>query len=226
MNVPAFKIGSGECNNYPLINLICKQKKPIILSTGMNSIKSIATAVQIIRKFNIPYALLHCTNIYPTPHELTRLDFITTLRNKFKDAVIGLSDHTIDNYTSFGAVSLGACIIEKHFTDKKSRRGPDIVCSMDPKGLRDLIKGTNTIFKARGQKIGQIKEENPTIRFAFSSIVAAKNLKKGKKLKMNDLLTKRPALGDFLAYDYKKLIGKKIIRDIATGNYIKKKDIK
>ena len=104
MKVPAFKIGSGECNNYPLIEHICKFKKPIILSTGMNDISSIKKSVNIIEKSKIRYALLHCTNLYPTPNKLLRLNAIDEMRKAFPKAVIGLSDHTGDNYSSFAAL--------------------------------------------------------------------------------------------------------------------------
>ena len=114
--VPAFKIGSGECNNYPFIKYIAKFKKPVILSTGMNSIKTIEPSVNILRDKKIPFALLHCTNIYPTPSKLIRLNSIKLLKDKFPDAVVGLSDHSRTIYPCFGAISLGASIIEKHFT--------------------------------------------------------------------------------------------------------------
>ena len=111
-NVPAFKIGSGECNNYPLVEYIAKFRKPVIMSTGMNSIKTIEPSVRIFRKYKIPFALLHCTNIYPTPTNLIRLDAIKVLKKRFPDAVIGLSDHSKTIYPCLGAISLGASIIE------------------------------------------------------------------------------------------------------------------
>ena len=120
--VPAFKIGSGECNNYHLIKYICKFKKPIILSTGMNSIDSIKPSVKIIKKAKIPLALLHCTNIYPTPAKLVRLNCINQLKKAFPSCVVGISDHTENNYSSLGAVALGAKIVEKHFIDSKKKR--------------------------------------------------------------------------------------------------------
>ena len=112
----------------------------MIISTGMNSIKTIAPTVEMIRAHKIPYVLLHCTNIYPTPYELVRLDGIIKLKNNFLDAVIGLSDHTKSNNTCLGAVALGASVLERHFTDTLSREGPDIICSMDTKSLKELIE--------------------------------------------------------------------------------------
>jgi Sialic acid synthase len=159
-NVPAFKVGSGECNNYHFIKYLCKFKKPIIMSTGMNSIKSIKKSINIIRKNKIPLAILHCTNIYPTPPELVRLECIKELKKSFPDCVIGISDHTENIYTSLGAVAYGARIIEKHYVDdKKKRKGPDVSCSMDSNELKNLISGSIEIFKARGGIKKAIKDE-------------------------------------------------------------------
>ena len=118
-NVPAYKIGSGECNNLPLIDYIAS-KKPIILSTGMNNIKNIKLAVKIFKKYKVKHILLHCTNLYPTPYKLVRLGAINQLKLNFPNTIIGLSDHTQDNYSAYAALGLGAKVIEKHFIHKKS----------------------------------------------------------------------------------------------------------
>ena len=115
MKVSAYKIGSGECNNYPLIKHIASDGKPIILSTGMNDLESIAPTVEILRQAGVPFALTHCTSIYPTPYEKVRLGGIGELAERFPDAVIGLSDHSIGNYTCFAAVALGAAYSGKTF---------------------------------------------------------------------------------------------------------------
>jgi N-acetylneuraminate synthase len=224
--VPAFKIGSGECNNYPLIKYICKFNKPIILSTGMNSIKTIKPAVKIIKDAKIPLALLHCTNIYPTPPNLVRLDCINQLKKSFPSCIIGISDHTENNYSSLGAVALGAKIIEKHFIDTKKKKGPDISCSMDPKELKELISGSKTIFKASGGKKLPLKEEKKTIAFAFASVVSTKNIKKGDKLSKNNIFVRRPGGGDFKIKDLTKLYGKIVIKNIKKNIQIKKNFIK
>ena len=124
MGVYAYKIGSGECNNYPLVEHISKFGKPIILSTGMNDINSISITVDILRDYKIPFALLHCTSMYPTPYNKVRLGALAALREHYPDAVIGFSDHSISNYSAFASIALGACIIEKHFTSDKSWPGP------------------------------------------------------------------------------------------------------
>ena len=98
-------------------------------------------AVKILVKNKIPYALLHTTNLYPTPNSLVRLGALNDLKKEFPNTIIGLSDHTISNHSSFGAIALGASIIERHFTDTKKRKGPDIVCSMDEKECKELLDG-------------------------------------------------------------------------------------
>ena len=226
IGVPAYKIGSGECNNYPFLEYVCKKKKPIILSTGMNDIQSIKKSVKIIRKHNIPYALLHCTNIYPTPNELVRLECINDLEKNFKDAIIGLSDHTRTIYSCLGAVSLGASILEKHFIDDKSKRkGPDVSCSMDKNELREMINGSKLIFSSlRGSKKA-LKEEIKTINFAFASIVATKNIKKGDRLTKENIFPIRPGTGEFGVKDFQSLLGKIATKDIKQNYQIKKRDI-
>lgn len=226
LNVPAFKIGSGECNNYPLVEYICKKKKPIILSTGMNDLKSISKSVKIIRKYKLPYVLMHCTNLYPTPKKLVRLNCIDEIRKKFKDAIVGLSDHTIDNFSCYGAAALGAKLFEKHFVDSKLKRsGPDISSSMDERELQDMIKGINSIHNSLGGGKHPLKEESKTIAFAYASVAIEEDIKKGQKLTKKNIFTKRPSGGDFSVADYKKLLGKKVNKDVKKGYQLKKKDI-
>ena len=226
MNVPAFKIGSGECNNYPLIEHICKFKKPIILSTGMNDISSIKKAVQIMKKHKIQFALMHTTNLYPTPTHLIRLNALKEMKNAFPNIPLGLSDHTNNNLTSFAALGLGASIIEKHYIDKKSRIGVDVPASIDFSQLKELIKGSKEIYKSLPGKKKPVKEELDTMKFAFASVVSIKKIKKGEKLNLKNIWVKRPGTGDFLAKDLKKLIGKTAKVEIKYNNQIKKNYIK
>jgi N-acetylneuraminate synthase len=220
--IPIFKIGSGECNNYPLVEYICSKKKPIILSTGMNNIESIKKSVNIIRKYKLQYALLHCTNIYPTPSYLVRLEAMLHLKKIFKDAVVGLSDHTETIYTSLGAVALGASIIEKHFTDNKKSKGPDMSASLDPLELKSLIEGSKTIFYAMKGEKKALKEEGKTMAFAFASVAAVEDIKKGDFFSNQNIFPIRPGNGFFKVKDYKMLMGKKSKFNIKKGQQIKK----
>ena len=225
MGVCGYKIGSGECNNYPLIEHIASFKKPIILSTGMNDLDSIRPAVEIIRKHQVPFALLHTTNIYPTPDRLVRLGAMNELQDTFSDAVIGLSDHTVSNHACFGAVALGASILERHFTDSMTREGPDIINSMDPSAAKELILGANTIFEQRGGSKGPVEEELPTIKFAFASIVSINEIKKGDVFSKENLWGKRPGTGEILAEEFESILGKKAKNDISSGQQLKREDI-
>jgi N-acetylneuraminate synthase len=215
--VEAYKIGSGECNNYPLVKHVARAGKPIILSTGMNTVESVRPSVDILRKAGVPFALLHCTNVYPTPPELVRLGAMQRLREAFPDAVIGLSDHTVTNDICLGSVALGASILERHFTDRMDRPGPDIVCSMDPPALADLIRGSRMIFAARGGDKGPVDAEAPTIAFAFASVVAVRDVAVGELLSEDNLWVRRPGGGDFSAIDYESLLGRRLVRPISKG---------
>jgi N-acetylneuraminate synthase len=225
MNVDAYKIGSGECNNYPLLEHIAAFGKPIILSTGMNTIESIAKAVAIFRRNNIPYALLHCTNIYPTPPHLVRLGAMNQLESVFPDAVVGLSDHTTNNLACLGAVALGASILERHFTDSMDRPGPDIVCSMDPTAMKELIEGSKILKQERGGEKGPVKEEQPTIDFAYATVVSIKNIEAGEALSMENIWVKRPGTGEILAEHFQTLLGKKAAAAVSKDTQLRWSDI-
>ncbi len=217
LEVSAYKIGSGECNNYPLINHIARYGKPVILSTGMNNIDSITRAVKILREHHIPYALMHCTSIYPTPYEKVRLGAMTELINRFPDAVIGLSDHSVSNYPCLGAVALGASIVERHFTSDKTWPGPDIPISMDPHDLAELIRGANAIYEAGGGNKNILPEEQSTMNFAYACVVTIESIKVGEVLSEKNVWVKRPGTGEIKAINYSRVIGKKATRDIAVN---------
>jgi len=221
MNVEMYKIGSGECNNYPLIKHIASFGKPIILSTGMNNLDSIEPAVDILRKGAIPYALLHCTSIYPTPYSKVRLGAVASLAKRFSDAIIGLSDHSLGNYTSLAAVALGACIIEKHFTSDKSWSGPDIPISIDPDELNELIKGSKAVYQALGGTKDILPEEKPTIAFAYACVAAIRDIEEGEVLTYDNIWVKRPGTGEIKAVDFEGILGKTTKTSIRNNEQIR-----
>lgn len=225
MDVIGYKIGSGECNNYPLVKHIAQFQKPVILSTGMNTIESIAKSVAIFEENGIDYALLHTTNIYPTPPHLVRLGAMVEIRDRFPNAIIGLSDHTTDNIACLGAVALGAAIVERHFTDTMSREGPDIICSMDEKSCEKLIKSVQTLYKELGGSKGPVKEEQVTIDFAFATVVAISDIREGEVFSEKNLWVKRPGTGKIPAEHFPKLLGKIALRAIKKGTHIEPSDI-
>lgn len=220
MGVRAYKIGSGECNNYPLIEHIAKFGKPMIISTGMNDIESVRKTVEIVEKYNIPYILMHTTNLYPTPAHLVRLGALEELKNNFPNAIIGLSDHTLNNNACLSATALGACVLERHFTDTKDRIGPDIVCSADEKELEELIKGTKEIHQMLGGNKTVLKEEQVTIDFAFATIVTIKSIKKGDKFTKENIWVKRPGKIGIRAEKYAELLGRIATVDIPNDTHI------
>lgn len=214
LGVDWYKIGSGECNNYPLIRHIASFGKPVVLSTGMNDIQSISPAVEIFREAGVPFALLHCTSMYPTPYDKVRLGCITELAEAFPDAVLGLSDHSLGPYTCFGAVPLGASILEKHFTSSYDWPGPDISISIDPAQLAEMVKGSRAIHSALGGSKRILMEEQPTIDFAYACVVTTRQIHAGEPFGPDNIWVKRPGTGEIKARDYEQLFGKLAVREL------------
>jgi sialic acid synthase SpsE len=225
MNVPAYKIGSGECNNYPLLRHIAAFGKPVILSTGMNTIASVRKAVEIFDDAGVPVALLHTTNLYPTPPHLVRLGAMTEMATAFPGKVYGLSDHTTDNLACIAAVALGASILERHFTDHMRRPGPDIVCSMDEQQCRELIAAARIVHLERGGRKGPAAEEQVTIDFAFATVVTIAPIRKGEPFTNANLWVKRPGTGPILAERYDEILGRRAARDLPADTHISMEDV-
>ena len=213
-DIPAYKVGSGECNNYPLLEHIASFGKPVILSTGMNTIESIQKAIAIFDKHQVPVAILHTTNLYPTPIHLVRFGAMIQMHQAFPNKVFGLSDHTLNNNACLGAVALGASILERHFTDHMARTGPDIVCSMDEQACRELIVSSAEIALMRGGIKKPAEEEQVTIDFAFATVCTIADIKKGETFSKDNIWVKRPGTGEILAEHFDAVLGKKAIRDI------------
>ncbi|MEO8363869.1 MAG: N-acetylneuraminate synthase family protein [Ilumatobacteraceae bacterium] len=223
--VEAFKIGSGECNNIPLIRHIAKYHKPIIVSTGMNDAKSIQRTVEALEEEGAEFALLHCTSMYPTPYESVRLGSITQLRETYPNTVIGISDHTLSNLPALAAVALGASIIERHFTSDKSWVGEDISISIDPGGLKELIDGSKIVHAASGGSKTVLAGEQPTIDFAYASVVSISQISAGDVLTDQNIWVKRPGTGEILAFDFNQVVGKRATRSIGRGEQLKWTDV-
>lgn len=225
MQVPGFKIGSGECNNYPLLKHVASFGKPIILSTGMNTLESVGKAVDIFKEYGVPYALLHTTNLYPTPPHLVRLGAMVELAKAFSGAVVGLSDHTTDNLACLGAIALGASIVERHFTDSMDRQGPDIVCSMDKEKCRELIEASRILHLEIGGTKGPAKEEQITMDFAFATVVTIAPIQAGELFTKNNIWVKRPGTGAIPAEGFENVLGKHASRDLSADTHLKLDDI-
>ena len=210
IDVPAFKIGSGEADNLPLINHIAKKGKPIIMSTGMQSIQSLKNSVEILENSHVEYALLECTNLYPSPPEIVSLKGIEELKEAFPKALVGFSDHSIGPEMALASVALGACIVERHFTDTRYRNGPDISCSMDPAELRLMIDRSVEIYKALKNPKQRTTPEEDVYKFARASVVADKDMPAGHIITEKDIWARRPGSGEIPGYKYHDVIGKKL----------------
>jgi len=221
LGVAAYKIGSGECNNYPLVEHIAGFGKPVILSTGMNNLESVDKSVAILRRHGISYALMHCTSMYPTPYRAVRLGALAQLAALYPDAVIGLSDHSVSNYPCLGAVALGASILERHFTSDKTWPGPDIPISMDPAGLRELIQGSRAIHESLGGSKDVLPEEAPAIRFAYASVVAIRDIAAGEEFTYENTWVKRPGTGEIRAEDLPRVLARRAARAVSKDEQIR-----
>ena len=221
IDVPAFKIGSGEADNLPLINHIARKGKPIIMSTGMQSIKSLKNSVNILEKSGVEYALLECTNLYPSPPEIVSLQGIRELKEAFPKALVGFSDHSIGPHIALASVALGACVIERHFTDTRYRGGPDITCSMDPAELRLLVDRSIEIHKALMNPKQRTEPEEDVYKFARASVVADRDMAAGHIITEKDIWVRRPGSGEIPGYKYNDIIGKKLRLDVKKNHQFK-----
>ncbi len=225
LDVPAYKIGSGEADNLPLIRHIARKGKPVILSTGMQTIETIRASVAILDAAGIEYALLECTNLYPSPPEIVSLQGVTDLRNAFPRAVIGFSDHSIGPEMALASVALGACILERHYTDTRYRRGPDIINSMDPAELRFLIDRSREIHTALHNPKQRTAAEEPVYRFARASVVADRDLAEGHVIAEADIWARRPGSGEIAGYEFDKVVGLRLTRAVTRNTQLKWSDL-
>ena len=220
LGVELFKIGSGECNNLPLLDHVAKFKKPMILSTGMNDISSIRDSVETILNHEVPLALLHCTSIYPAPPETMRLGAITHLKKEFPELEIGLSDHSLGISVALGSIAIGSNIVEKHFTKSRAWPGPDNPFSIEPQELKQLVDWSEEIWLARGGIKDVLNDEKPVIDFAYACVVAIRNITKGEKLTLDNIWVKRPGTGEIFAKDFKNVLGKVANIDISKNTQL------
>ena len=223
LDMPIYKIPSGEITHLPYLRQIAKKQKPIIMSTGMATIDEIKDAITILLSNGLTknqISLLHCTTEYPCPFNEVNLNAIKTIKETF-NVPVGYSDHTEGISISLAAVAMGATIIEKHFTLDKTLPGPDHKASLAPNELKELVQGIRQIEKAMGNGIKKpSKAERKNINVARKSIVAKENIQKGEIFSEKNLICKRP--GDGLsAIKWDSIIGLKSTRTYEKDNIIK-----
>ena len=226
LGVPAFKIGSGEADNLPLIRHVAAFGKPVIMSTGMQTVGTIGRSVEILESAGVEYALLECTNLYPSPPEHVSLKGIGELRDAFPNAVIGFSDHSIGPDMALAAVALGAEIVERHFTDSRYREGPDIGCSMDPAELCHIIQTSREIRVALNNDKRRTEPEEAVYRFARASVVADRDLPAGHVITERDIWARRPGSGEIPGFAFDEVVGRTLNRPLRRNAQLKWSDFR
>jgi N-acetylneuraminate synthase len=224
IGVAAFKIGSGECDHLPLIRHIGRFGKPVIMSTGMQTVDSVRGSVTVLDQAGVNYALLECTNLYPSPPANVSLHGVVELKKAYPNAIVGFSDHSIGPCMALAAVALGACIVERHFTDSRYRKGPDIPCSMDPAELKYLIERSREIHVASRNLKQRTEEEEDTYLFARSSVVADCDLPTGTVITGRDIWARRPGTGEIPGSDFDKVVGCTLRRSVKRNQQLRWED--
>lgn len=195
IGVEAFKIASTDLSNYPFLEHIAKKGRPVILSSGTSTLAEIEKAINILKNHNVNVVLLHCVSLYPADPEKIHLRSIQTLRKIFK-VPVGFSDHTVGIHIPIAAITLGAQVIEKHFTIDRSLPGPDQACSMTPDELKLLRKAADEVWKALGKEWKEMSEEEMEVaRTARRSIVSKDEIKKDEVITIEKVTFKRPGTG-------------------------------
>ena len=235
INVPAYKIGSGEIDNFAFLEYIAKTQKPILLSCGASTKKEIKAALLVIKNTNNnKIVLLQCITNYPSSIRDAEIRTMVALKEEF-GIEIGYSDHTIGQEGSgddplsgvtvpLGAVALGAKVIEKHFTDDRTRKGPDHAFAMETKDFKRMVRGIRAMESALGDGIKKVmSSEKETVIIQRRGIYALRNIKKGEKLSSNMLEFLRPAIG-LRPSQLNQILNKTAQREIKAGEIIKLND--
>ena len=221
LKCPILKIASADMMNFPMLQTIGKSRLPLILSTGMSKWEEIKKSVNFFLKFNKKLIILKCTSNYPASNESLNLNGILRFKKHFKKQIIGFSDHSKGPEATFAAVTLGAKVIERHFTLDKKMWGPDHIASLDSKDLRYMVEGIRKIENSMGSSSwGVQKEELSQRRVMQKGTYASRNIEKGEKLKIHDVDFLRPANGMSPMKFYTKRLNKKTNKHFKKGSKI------
>lgn len=216
MDVPVYKVASFEINDIPFIKKIARTGKPIIMSTGIAYLADIELALQTCREAgNDQVILLKCTSAYPAPYEEINLKTISSMKEVF-DCLVGLSDHTMGCAVAGAGVALGARVVEKHLTLRRSDGGPDAAFSMEPEEFKNMVEQIRTIEKAVGSVTYDLTQKQKNSREHSRSLFVAKDMKAGEVFTPDNLKSVRPSCGLHTKY-YEELLGKRIASDAKLG---------
>ena len=220
--VDVYKIGSGDITWIEFIRFIAKKKKPILLASGASDIKDVTRAVNAIGSVNKKICLMQCNTNYTASSKnfnFINLNVLNLFKKKFPNIILGLSDHTPGNTTVLGAISLGARIIEKHFTDNNNKKGPDHLFSMNPKSWKEMITKSRELELALGDGLKRVEmNEKDTFILQRRTIRIKKDLEIGEKITLSNIEFLRPATKNAIPpYDFKKVIGRKLKKKKKRG---------
>ncbi len=229
--VPAYKIGSGDITWLEIIKYISKKRKPVILATGASTMQDVKRAVKVIRKYNNQICVMQCNTNYTASDKnfnYINLNVLKSYKKNFKNVLLGLSDHTLGHATVLGAISLGAKIIEKHFTLSNNDEGPDHKFSMTPSTWKDMIKASRELELSLGSDVKKIeKNELETAIVQRRSLHFLKNYKLNEKIKLNDFIALRPCpKGSVESYEINKIRNKRINKNKQKGDVLLWKNLK
>ena len=224
LNRPYLKLDSGAITDHPFLEYVAKTGIPLIVSTGASTMEEVHEAVAVIERDNRNLILLHCTSMYPAPYNRVNLLAMKEMMTEF-DYAIGYSDHTLGIEVSIAAVSMGAKVIEKHFTLDRSFEGPDHKASLEPIELASMVQAIRHIEQALGKPDKEPCEEEVRImKKGRRSIIAAVDLKKGQRLTMKDVIIKRPGTG-IQPKHLQDILGKRMLGDVAKDKQIQYSNI-
>lgn len=210
LDVPAYKLASGDLRNIPLLEHVARFGKPVIISTGGSTMEDVERAQEAFTRHNDQLAILQCTASYPTPAEETNLQVVTTLRERFPDHVIGLSDHFNGISMAVVAYMLGARIVEKHFTLNHTWKGTDHAMSLEPIGMKKMVRDLQRARASLGDGVKRIlPSEQPALAKMGKSLVAARNLPVGHVVTEDDIAVKSPG-GGIPPYELARLVGRSV----------------
>lgn len=223
VDVPAFKIGSGELTNDHLLREAASSGKPLLVSTGMAERDEIQETVAVLEGTDVPYALFYCVSAYPTEMSDVDLDTVDALRSEF-EVPVGFSDHTLGTEASVVAMARGADVIEKHFTLDRALPGPDQSVSIEPDELAELVEYSDTVAETSGSKDALTGDETDVKSWARHSLVTDRPVTEGETFATEDLNTKRPNTG-LSARRFSEVVGATAARDLEANTILGPDDV-
>jgi sialic acid synthase SpsE len=225
-----YKIGSGDITWIEIIKYIANKGKPVLIATGASDMKDVDRAMEALEKYTDEIVLMQCNTNYtanPGNFKYINLNVLKSYKERFPEVVLGLSDHTLGHATVLGAISLGATVIEKHFTDDNNRVGPDHKFAMNPKSWREMVDRSNELFYALGDGVKRVEEnEKQTSIVQRRSLRYARDIKARTIIKKTDLVSLRPVNdGGFAPYEDVEIIGKTLNKDVLKDDPVLKIDL-